>query len=171
MQEAAAVWLVWPCCCSPLPNQPDISGECVHHSQRGPTLPALPRASQHTAGNRTLIIKIWFSLDLIYLPFDVRDLLSFLFHILFVVSCIACCIMLVLVSFFNGLREEKKEAKHTIICFQWSDHIEIYKMFDGGATVYKMIAPSDTPVLFSCDIKQLFGSVDYWLLCRVKHVF
>lgn len=34
-------------------------------------------------------------------------------------------------------------------------------MFDGGGTVYNMIAPSDTPVLFSCDIKQLFGSVDF----------
>lgn len=38
MQEAAAVWLVRPFCCSPLPNQPDISGRCAHHRQRGPTV-------------------------------------------------------------------------------------------------------------------------------------
>lgn len=35
MLKAAAVWLLWPCCFSLLLNQPDISGECFHRTQRG----------------------------------------------------------------------------------------------------------------------------------------
>lgn len=171
MQEAAAVWLVWPCCCSPLLNQPDISGWCVHHSQRGPTLSlmkVLLRASstgtQHTAGSRTLIIKALIPASLLVfsaficclmsgdlLGYSISDLKFFFFF------CILHCFCIILSCWFWLLMDSGKRKHNNHLLSILTPHWNLQNFWRWWHGLHNDWSLLRHPENFICNTKQWFG--------------
>lgn len=166
MQEAAAVWLVRPFCCSPLPNQRDISGRCVHHRQRGPTVSDEGSAQSLVHQNATHCMKQDVN-NQSRIPPRLSSFSSLVFSAL--VSFIYC-LMSEIRSVFNFIFEfplarwfwplmdlrRQRKRNHLLSmmrrCWNWQN-----SWCDGTVFTTWLLFP-DTLLFFGCDLKRLFDS-------------